>query len=382
MKNRILYACFAGSQRLTMPTSDSGQGHSLQVIKLTGDAHRRGVQHGRAAGDLIRRYPDILLRALDSEARLRALDSSRTQLTREALLEAAMRFLPRYESFAPELVEELRGIAEGARLSLAEVLLCNVRAEVAGLARSEALCTAFALGRSATASRSVLAGQNLDQDPINGELLVVLHVEPDEGPAQLMCSFAGLIGYPGINEHGLAVFQNALSTREWRGEGMPHYLFKRVLLSQPAAQACIDLASTASMCSAANYVIADRSGTLLDLEVTPAGTAVLKSDDDVLVHANHFEAPDFVSQDALLSVLPDSPSRTRRAAHLLRSARGRLDLELACDALKDHDGAPRSICRHEENTRTIASIVAEPDAGRLHVAAGPPCSTLFETYSL
>jgi len=36
-------------------------------------------------------------------------------------------------------------------------------------------------------------------------------------------------------------------------------------------------ASSTSMCSAANYVIADRSGTLLDLEVTPAGTAVLKA---------------------------------------------------------------------------------------------------------
>src|SRR5262245_53200081 len=126
-----------------MPTSDAGSRPSLPVIKLTGGARQRGVQHGRAAGHLIQRYPNILLHALDSEARLRALDPGWTQITREALLEAAMRFLPSYQDFAPDLVEELHGIAEGAHLSLAEVLLCNVRAEVAGLMGCETLCTAF-----------------------------------------------------------------------------------------------------------------------------------------------------------------------------------------------------------------------------------------------
>src|SRR6476619_4788385 len=98
-----------------MTTPDSRPGPSLPEIKLTGGPYQRGFQHGRAAGHLIRRYPDILLHALDSEARLRALDSSRMQITREALLQAAMRFLPSYENFSPELVEELRGIAEGAQ---------------------------------------------------------------------------------------------------------------------------------------------------------------------------------------------------------------------------------------------------------------------------
>jgi isopenicillin-N N-acyltransferase-like protein len=363
-------------------TDKAGPRPCLPVIKLTGDAFQRGVQHGRAAGHLIRRYPEILLQVLDMEARLRALDSRSVRLTREALLEAAMRFLPSYQAFAPDLVEELRGIAEGAHLSLAEVLLCNIRAEVAGLVGGEALCTAFALGRTATADGSVLAGQNLDQDPVNRELLVVLHVEPDEGPAQLMCSFAGLIGYPGLNEHGLAVFQNALSTWEWRSTGMPHYLFKRVLLSQPDAEACVRLARSVSMCSAANYLIADRTGRLLDLEVTPAGTAVLDGVDDILVHANHFQAPDLVSRDALLAVLPDSPARARRADYLLRSARGHLDLDQARYTLTDHKEAPTSICRHEERLQTIASIIAEPDAGRLHVAAGFPCTTSFESFSL
>ena len=75
-------------------------------------------------------------------------------------------------------------------------------------------------------------GQNLDQHESNRDLLIMLHVEPDDGPAMLMCSFAGLVGYPGINAAGVSLFQNALSTPVWRGSAMPHYFLKRVLLEQ------------------------------------------------------------------------------------------------------------------------------------------------------
>src|SRR4029078_5659889 len=143
--------------------------------------------------------------------------------SREALLAVAMRFLPAMERFAPHLVEEVRGIADGARLSFAEVLLVNVRAEVMGLTTVDAGCTAFALGRGVTADGSMLAGQNLDQHDNIRDLLIMLHVEPDAGPAMLMCSFAGLVGYPGINSAGISFLQNALSTPAWRGSAAPHY---------------------------------------------------------------------------------------------------------------------------------------------------------------
>jgi hypothetical protein len=50
--------------------------------------------------------------------------------------------------------------------------------------------------------------------------------------------------------------------------------------------------------------------------------------------------------------------------------------------LADHDGYPASICRHEPSFATIASLVAEPDHGRLHVAAGNPCQHAAVTYQL
>jgi isopenicillin-N N-acyltransferase like protein len=158
-------------------------GRALQVqtpplVKVFGGPYDRGRQHGRACGDLIRRYPEVLLEVISLEARWRALDRASAPGKPADLLSRAMTFLPAMEAFAPHLVEELRGIADGAKVSFAEALLVNVRAEVMGAAASEALCTSFALGRAVTADGTILSGQNLDQHPANRDLMIMLHVEP------------------------------------------------------------------------------------------------------------------------------------------------------------------------------------------------------------
>ena len=126
----------------------------------------------------------------------------------------------------------------------------------------------------------------------------------------LMCSFAGLVGYPGINEAGVSVFQNALSTRSWRGDAMPHYFMKRVLLEQADVAACAAVLGKARVCSSGNYVLTDRRGTLRDVELTPDRLAVLEAEDDIVVHANHFQSPTLVPEEALLPHIPDSAHRS------------------------------------------------------------------------
>jgi isopenicillin-N N-acyltransferase like protein len=352
------------------------------VVKVHGGPYQRGLQHGRACGDLIRRYPEVLLEVIRLEARWRALDAKPAPAGPEDLLSRAMTFLPAMDAYAPHLIEEIRGIADGARLSFAEVLLVNVRAEVIGATPAEALCTSFAVGREAAADASVLSGQNLDQHPLNRDLMIMLHVEPDEGPAVLMCSFAGLVGYPGINSEGVSFFQNALSTAAWRADGIPHYLLKRILLEQVDVAGCVKVAGGARVCSSANYVVTDRTGALRDLELTPYRMAVIDAECGIIVHANHFRSPALIGDEALLSSIPDSARRQPRMEALLSERRGRISVDDLKAALSDHQGSPSSICRHEGNVDTIASLIAEPEHGRLHVAAGNACTADYITYSL
>src|SRR5690606_36009074 len=154
------------------------------------------------------------------EARLRAPDARPVELDDEELGRRALRFLPWFEEFAPDQVEEIRGVAAGAGVPFELALLANVRAEVAGLDRFSAGCTAVALGRRATATGEVLIGQNQDQHPAMQELVVILKVVPERGPRMLMATFGGLLGYGGINSAVVGYMMNVLANSTWR-MGMP-----------------------------------------------------------------------------------------------------------------------------------------------------------------
>ena len=65
--------------------------------------------------------------------------------------------------------------------------------------------------------RPPLAGQNQDLEPEFEDVGILLRVKPnDDRPRALMFTFAGQLGYAGMNEHGLAHFNNVLFDYVWR----------------------------------------------------------------------------------------------------------------------------------------------------------------------
>jgi isopenicillin-N N-acyltransferase-like protein len=119
-----------------------------------------------------------------------------------------------------------------------------------------------------------------------------------------------------------------------------------------------------------------------DLELTPHRMAVLRAERGVVVHANHFLSPALAPEEALLPNIPDSARRQQRMETFLTESYGQIRVDDLKAALADHQGWPTSICRHEGHVETIASLIAEPDQGRLRVAAGSACAAEFISYSL
>jgi isopenicillin-N N-acyltransferase-like protein len=404
---------------MTQPVPEQAQQRAeFPFVEVRGGPRQRGRQHGEAGREQVRAYADTLLHVLAGEAQLRrpdlsgcgAVDSpaarhdgraaaaaARHALTREDLYARALTFLPAFEAFAPHLLEEIRGIADGADVPLAAALLVNVRAEVAlvsggavaGLIGVAAAghagegCTAFAVGRGATLKGDLLLGQNQDQAPEMEAFGVVLRVRPDDGPPLVMATFGGLVGYPGLNTAGVAFFQNALANGVWR-HALPHYPLKRALLEQRDMAGCLRVFDRARLASCGNYVLGDGTGHLLDVEATPDGYAVLEPEDGIVVHTNHFQSDRLRLQERLLASLPDSAARQTRMQACLHQERGRITLDTIKHCLRDHHGLPAAICRHEpaRPMKTIASIIAEPDQGRLHVTRGNPCEREYVTYSV
>ena len=342
------------------------------LVEVCGSSYEMGYQHGSQAAARVSRY-------------LGWIETLAGQ-PQDVLSRNALAFLPALQAFSPAFVEEVRGLADGAGISFEQALLCQVRGEAARLSGTERHrpnegCTAFAFTGSATAGGQPLAGQNQDLEPEFEDLAIVLRVKPNDGrPQALMVTFAGQLGYAGMNEHGLAHFNNALFDFEWR-LALPRQPLKRVMLEQRTVAECVALANRWRTCSAANVVMCDRDS-IADVEVRPEGSALWPGDHpDARLHTNHYLTSEFAAFET--HTIGDSRARLARLAALTDGAWGDITVDTLKGWLADHEGDPGGICRHGANGwHTIAGYIAEPAKGLFHVRRGHGCSGSWQTYEV
>jgi len=340
--------------------------NEFPFVEVSGTAFQMGYQHGKQAEPMIRRYLAWISKLTGKPA---------------AELEAnALRFLPFIEKFSRPYVEEVFGLAEGAGISMGQAVLCQVRAEASRT--WDGGCTAFALTGDATAGGITLAGQNQDLEREYEDLAIVLKVRPSDGrPRAVMFTFAGQLGYAGMNQRGVANFVNALYNFHWK-PGLSYYPIRRVLLEQDSVPDCVEILRANRACSAANLVLADRQGRIADVECRPEGIAVYPdSHAGVRLHTNHYITKKFEGFED--GTLPDSVPRLARVRQLVQQRWGKIDVETMKEILSDHEGEQGAICRHGAvQMHSISGYIAEPGRGVLHVRRGHGCDGHWTAYTV
>lgn len=337
------------------------------LVSVAGTSYEMGYQHGEQAAPLIERY-------------LRWIEKS-TQSDRDQLGHRARAFLPFIERLNPALLEEVRGLSAGADISFEHALLCQTRGEAAQAPITEG-CTAFALRGTATSHGQTLAGQNQDLPPEFSDLGIVLHIKPaDQRPRAITFTFAGQLGYMGMNARGIAHFANGLGDYTWQ-LGLPHYPLKRTLLEKNDIGECLAILQEHRTCSAANMVLCDGGGQIADIEIRPEGMALYADEhSDCRLHTNHYISAEFAPHETHGSA--DSVPRLARIRDLVRKNWGQIDVEYMQDILADHTGDPGAICRHGAGgTHSICGYIAEPEHNLFHVRRGHGCLGTWTTYEV
>lgn len=125
--------------------------------------------------------------------------------------EEASKYVNTIKQLCPRYLEEMRGLAEGAEISLLDVVALNVRTEIMfglftdnpELAVESDACTSLSLK---TRDSSFL-GQNWDWQIQQSHNLVVCQISQPETdiPRLSMVTEAGVIGKIGINDKGVGV---------------------------------------------------------------------------------------------------------------------------------------------------------------------------------
>jgi isopenicillin-N N-acyltransferase-like protein len=311
--------------------------------------------------------------------------------------QAALGFEAPIAAFRPAYLDEMRGIAEGAGLDLADVLAINVRTEVMYAAKARqaplaarnqpAECSAFAAVPAAgSPGQATLLGQNWDWLLPSAQTLVVLEVSQDDGPDFVTVVEAGLLAKAGLNAAGLGLVTNALVTDADTGTpGLPYHVLLRAILDCATVTEALMVLQAGPRSSSANYLIAHASGAALDVEAAPGDFTRLHvrfPEHGLLLHTNHFLTPSMSGvQDVSLWAMPSSAVRLQR---LRAGARTPATLDEFRALLADHADYPHSICSHPdpgdhplEQGATIASVLMDLSARRLWLATGNPCQAPY-----
>jgi isopenicillin-N N-acyltransferase-like protein len=278
-------------------------------------------------------------------------------------------------------IDELQGLADGARIPLSGAIALQVRPGTGFMPEG---CTALGVSRDASADGHPLGGQNRDLVPAYRERMCVLRVRPRGKPALLMHTVPGELGGVGLNEHGVAVFANSLWARAGRNWQAPP-ITRRALLECASAELAAERAQTMAGPAVGNFLVVDAAGRIRNLEILPQGLAVIAQDRGVFAHANHCLDSAVRKHELEALPAPGSPGRCERMQELLEAEAGRIAVDDVKRMLADHHSRPEPICRHAASAReweTAAAVIVEPASRTLHLSYGPPCEGRFATFGL
>lgn len=358
------------------------------LIEIAGPPRERGRMYGEKARDR------ILLSAGLYTDQLRRLGFDDANIER---LVAA--FLPRIRDWAPDLVTEMEGIAEGAGVDLSAIVLVNARTEVMQLARLEAGvaeeepdgCTGAVLLPEVTRDGTVIHGQNWDWRAECADTSIVLRILREDGPDILTFTEAGGLARSGFNAAGITITANYLeSDRDYREMGIPlPFIRRRVLEARHFAMALRVVAITPKSCSN-NMMLSTAEGYAVDLECAPDEAFPVYPQGGMIVHANHWQSPVALSKlkETGLANVPDSLYRDHRVLKVLEAAGAALGMDDMKRAFFDDFGAPFCVCRAPlakeggNLSATVAMIVCEPAKGIMEIAPLPAINRIFTRYEL
>ena len=353
------------------------------VISIEGDAYECGVQYGKAAADRVAKTIDFYVPAFVRQAKL----------TLEEIRERAREYGAQIEAIDTDVMQELKGIAAGAGQNLEDVIAVNCRTEILfgslGGTKPATECTTIVALPQATRDGNILIGKNWDWRNPTVETVVVLRIRQCGKPALVMIVEAGMVGRDGFNEHGVLVCGNLLVSNEDRGKvGVPIPILRRRILHSRHYYEAIDSLVKTPRGASGNYLIAHRDGVAIDFETTPDSVFVVYPERGLLTHANHCQSPIAQATGVSKYYTGDTLYRDFRARQLLEPKIGTITLDDIKAVLRDEFGAPRAICRtpHDypghEPTMTIASLIFELQRDTMHVAAGPPTQSEYQSVRL
>ena len=369
-------------------SADPTPGKEVRVLVLEGTPYERGLTHGKTLKKEIHEVVALW------KAQLGSPGGAYADAFIQKFLEETD-FAPAIKKWTPGLLEEVRGIADGAEIDFDTIYAFQLMDEIwlyqSGL-EGEA-CSAIAFERQG--DRPSLVAQNMDLEPFREGYQVLMHVKhPDSDLESLFLTCAGLIVTTGMNNAPLGVAVNAMGQMDFGPEGLPVAFVVRGLLEQSSLQDAVDFVKTVKHASGQNYILGD-SEDVVDLEVSTNQLAKFtpESHPGVILHTNHPRVlSDYHSRyekslaggATPMGLGENTHARLEALEARLGSKEGSLGIEDIKSTLSSQDDSTHPVCRPHDpgkSSFTFGTVIQVlSDSPELHLAPGPPNVTPFQVF--
>jgi isopenicillin-N N-acyltransferase-like protein len=351
----------------------------IRRLELRGSPRQRGAEHGSAFCEDIRRYTDERVHLASNGS------WAGREATREDALGLAEAMLPAHRAYAPDLTEEMEAMAEASGLSAAEAVIVGgftdfvdaVRAQ-AGAVHDEDNCTAVLVPDGLADGHGYLA-QTWDMHDTATEHVVLLDIDPENGPRAFVYSTVGCLGQIGLNEAGITIGINNLAAATGR-VGVTWPFVVRKALAQTDIESALACVIDVELAGAHNYLLLDRHGRGYNVEAMPGCRTVTKLEGSVIAHTNHCLDAEALREQAERpsDLLESSEARLQRASELLAGS-DPITLERLMALTRD----PVAICHRSQppfHIESSGAAIMRPATGELWAVWGLPSENEYEAF--
>ncbi|HEY8282909.1 MAG TPA: C45 family peptidase [Chloroflexota bacterium] len=360
-------------------------------LLLTGSPRERGRAHGESLRPEITygisRWKDALQQAAGQPIE-EYLDS----------FVARTNFLPAIERWTPRLLDEVRGIGEGASITFRDAYAYQLMDEewlfrIDRKRESRPLEHCSMVGFFGAGAPPIL-GQNMDLPKYYDGTQTLLRIRDDARDLEsLLFTAAGLIGTTGLNNRSIGICCNTLTRLAHAYHGLPAAFIVRRVLESSTLEEAASFVREIQHASGQNYAIGgpDR---IVDFECSAHKVVPFSRGPTHVYHTNHPLVNDDQPAPAGNAGATKEPAGERspmsnseqRLAYLERMVGGQ-EAPRTVDGVASILGArvvPINVGRDSDGDgMTLGSLVMELSTPPvLHYAPGPPAETAYTRWTL
>jgi hypothetical protein len=353
----------------------------LRVLVLEGSPYNRGLIHGRALKKEIHELIGLWRNDIEKTFKVSADKFIAAFLKKTNFQKSIKRWMP-------EMLEEVRGIADGSGIDYDTIYLFQLPDELWANGQDVVgeHCTSIGINRRG--SSPTFVAQNMDIPGFYHGYQTLLHIKDDSLESYVL-TVPGMIGVNGINNHSLAITCNTLLQLQYSQDGLPVAYIVRGALKQKSLKDLYRFITEIDHASGQNYIIGGPERAYsFECSANKVIEFIPYEGAELTYHTNHPLANDDYSLKFIESLkkINKTTQQWNYFCYRLDALEKRIgkkskatsiDIDLIKATLSSRDSESNPISNPLSYACTIMVLSASPE---LHIAPGRPDITPFEVF--